>query len=113
VIVAGIIVSAVADEVVLVHPHHGSNGGLLAILGGPVCYLIGAAWFKWLTNERKPPPLSHVVGLVLLALLAWPTLTHAITPLICGIATTLVLGVVACWETIALSTKPTADTVTH
>jgi low temperature requirement protein LtrA len=105
VIVAGIIVCAVADEVVLMHPNHGSVGGLLAILGGPACYLLGAAWFKWLTNDRRTPPLSHMIGLVLIAMLAWPALTHTITPLICGLATTLVFAVVAGWEAIALSTK--------
>jgi low temperature requirement protein LtrA len=109
VIVAGIIVCAVADEIVLMHPHHGSDAGLLAILGGPACYLIGAAWFKWLTNDRRTPPLSHWVGLVLLALLAWPALSHAITPLVCGIATTLVFAIVACWETISLSTTRTRE----
>ena len=35
----------------------------LAILGGPACYLLGAAWFKWVTNDRRTPPLSHMVGL--------------------------------------------------
>ncbi len=107
VIVAGIIVCAVADEIVLMHPDHGSNAALLAILGGPACYLIGAAWFKWLTNDRRTPPLSHMIGIVLIALLVWPTLAHVITPLVCGIATTLVFAVVACWETISLSTKQT------
>ncbi|HEY7638367.1 MAG TPA: low temperature requirement protein A [Steroidobacteraceae bacterium] len=105
VIVAGIVVCAVADEVVLMHPEHGSTGGLLAILGGPACYLLGAAWFKWLTNDRRTPPLSHMIGLVLVAMLAWPTLSHAITPVIAGVATTLIFGVVAAWETVALSAK--------
>ena len=104
VIVAGIIVCAVADEVVLMHPLHGTDAGLLAVLAGPACYLVGAAWFKWLTNDRRTPPLSHMVGLMLLAMLAWPALSHVITPLVCGIATTLVFAVVACWETVALST---------
>jgi low temperature requirement protein LtrA len=107
VIVAGIIVCAVADEIVLMHPGHGSSAGLIAVLAGPACYLVGAAWFKWLTNDRRTPPLSHMVGLVLLAMLVWPALSHAITPLICGIATTLVFAVVACWETISLSTLRT------
>jgi Predicted membrane protein len=108
VIVAGIIVCAVADEVVLMHPGHGSTGAYLAILGGPACYLLGAAWFKWLTNDRRTPPLSHMIGLVLLAMLAWPAFTHAITPLICGVATTLVFAVVACWEAMALSARNAA-----
>lgn len=104
VIVAGIIVCAVADEVVLMHPLHGTDAALMAVLAGPACYLVGAAWFKWLTNDRKTPPLSHMIGLVLLAMLVWPTMAHAISPLVCSIATTLVFGVVAGWETIALST---------
>ena len=105
VIVAGIVVCAVADEIVLMHPDHGSDAAYLAILGGPACYLLGAAWFKWLTNDRRTPPLSHMVGLVLIALLAWPALSHAITPLVCGVATTLAFAVVAVWETMALSAK--------
>jgi low temperature requirement protein LtrA len=113
VIVAGIIVCAVADEVVLMHPHHGTDAGLLAILCGPACYLAGAAWFKWLTNDRRTPPLSHMIGLVLLAMLAWPTLAHAITPLVAGITTTLVFGVVAGWETIALSAARESSAATH
>jgi low temperature requirement protein LtrA len=103
VIVAGIVVCAVADETVLMHPHHGSAGALLAILGGPACYLTGAAWFKWVMNDRKTPPLSHMIGLVLIGLLAWPALSHAITPLVSSVATTLVFAVVACWESVALS----------
>jgi low temperature requirement protein LtrA len=108
VIVAGIIVCAVADEVVLLHPDHGGTGAYLAILGGPACYLLGATWFKWLTNDRRTPPLSHMVGLVLIAMFAWPALTHAISPLMCGVATTLVFAVVACWEAFALSTRSAA-----
>jgi low temperature requirement protein LtrA len=103
VIVAGIIVSAVADEIVLMHPSHGTDAGLYAILAGPACYLVGMGWFKWVTNDRRTPPLSHMVGLGLIAALAWPALTHMISPLACGVATTLVFAVVASWETISLS----------
>ena len=90
-----------------------TSAALLAVLGGPACYLVGAAWFKWLTNDRKTPPLSHMIGLVLLAMLAWPTLAHAITPLVAGVATTLVFAVVAGWETVALSTTRTAAQPDH
>jgi hypothetical protein len=41
-------------------------------------------------------------------MLAWPAFTHAITPLICGVATTLVFAVVACWEAMALSARNAA-----
>lgn len=101
-IVAGIIVCAVADELVIVHPHHGENAALATILGGPLAYLIGIAWFKWLTNDRRTPPLSHMVGIALLGLLAVPTFMHWLMPLWLGLATTSVLGIVAVWESVAI-----------
>jgi len=101
-IVAGIIVCAVGDELVLVHPDHATDAGLAAILGGPFCFLLGTAWFKWLTHDRPLPPLSHLVGLGLLALLAWPAAAHQASPLALGLATTAVLVIVALWESIAL-----------
>ncbi|UBB27052.1 low temperature requirement protein A [Pseudoxanthomonas japonensis] len=101
-IVAGIIVCAVADELVLVHPEHASPAGIVAILGGPVLYLSGNALFKWLTSERRFPPLSHLTGLVLLALMGgWAALAHP-SALSLGIGTTLVMMMVAIWETRAL-----------
>ncbi|MFT3807783.1 low temperature requirement protein A [Arenimonas sp.] len=101
-IVAGIIVCAVADELVIVHPQHGENPALMAILGGPFCYLLGVAWFKWLTNDRRTPPLSHMVGIGLLALLAVPTFLHWLSPLALGLSTTAVMLIVAVWESLAI-----------
>lgn len=112
IIVAGVIVCAVADELVLTHPTHGSNAAFLAILGGPVLYLVGAGSFKWVMNDRRTPPLSHMIGIVLLGLLAWPAMSHMISPLVCGIATTLVFAIVAGWETIALSQQRAASAAT-
>ena len=101
-IVAGIIVCAVADELVLVHPDHASLAGIIAILGGPALYLTGNALFKWLTRERRFPPLSHLVGLALLALMGgWVAMAHP-SALSLGIGTTLVMIVVAVWERRAL-----------
>jgi low temperature requirement protein LtrA len=94
-IVAGIIVAAVGDELVLAHPTgHGSPAGTAAILGGPALYLAGNLLFKRATAERMP--LSHLGGLVLLALLI-PPATLA-SPLATTTATTLVLVLVAVWE---------------
>ena len=107
-IVAGIIVCAVADEVVLVHPGHAQDAGIAAILGGPALYLIGNALFKWVTNERRTPPLSHMAGLLLLFALTPFAFAHVFSALALGIATTAILVFVAAWETIALRrpTKP-------
>ncbi|HZV37783.1 MAG TPA: low temperature requirement protein A [Pseudoxanthomonas sp.] len=101
-IVAGIIVCAVADELAMVHPDHADNAGIAAIIGGPALYLVGTALFKWVTNNRILPPLSHLGGLVLLAALAVPAFSHAFTALQLGIATTGVMVIVATWESLAL-----------
>ena len=52
-IIGGVIVCAVADELVLAHPDHASDAGLAAILGGPALYLVGNALFKWVS--QRPP----------------------------------------------------------
>jgi low temperature requirement protein LtrA len=103
VIVAGIILCAVADEIVLEHPDHAKAPIELAIiLAGPIVYLLGTALFKWITNDRRAPPLSHLVGLALLALLAWPAWMHLLSPLYLALATNGALLVVALWESLAL-----------
>lgn len=101
-IVAGIIVCAVADELVLAHPDHGTTPAMVVILVGPACYLLGTSIFKWLTNDRSRPPLSHLAGLALLALLVWPTAAHLLSPLWLSACTTGVLAIVATWESIAV-----------
>ena len=78
------------------------RAAIAAMIGGPMLYLLGIALFKWVCNERLGPPLSHCAGIVLLALLIPAALSHMLSPLMLGTATTLVLVVVAVWETIAL-----------
>jgi low temperature requirement protein LtrA len=101
-IVAGIIVCAVSDELVLVHPEHVSEAGMVAILGGPTLYLLGNALFKWMTNARRAPPLSHMAGLLLLLALTPVAFSHVLPALALGMATTVVMLLVAAWETVAL-----------
>ena len=95
-IVAGIIVSAVADELTLRHPQQRTDVITAAVLlGGPALYLLGNALFKQTVN-RTNLPLSHLVGLAPLAVLA---LTFAWWPIAAlGVATTVVLLAVAIWE---------------
>ena len=101
-IVAGIILCAVADELVLVHPDHASNPGIAAILGGPFLYLLGNGLFKWATNQRRLPPISHLVGMGLLLALAPFAFGHAFSPLALGGLTSGTLVLVALWEWRAL-----------
>ena len=106
VIVAGIIVSAVADELVLAHPDHGDTAAYAAILGGPALFLLGAALFKWVTNDRPTPPLSHLAGLAMLAAVAVPVfvpaLAHRPSPLATAVLAVAALVLTAVWENIAL-----------
>jgi low temperature requirement protein LtrA len=104
-IVAGIIVCAVADELVLVHPEHASDAGIGAILGGPALYLLGNALFKWVTNVRRAPPLSHLAGVLLLLVLAPFAFSHVFSALALGVATTAVMVLVAAWETAAINRR--------
>lgn len=102
-IVAGIILCAVADELLLAHPGHAENAGIVVMLGGPALYLAGVGAFKWVSRDQLLPPLSHLIGLVLLALLFVPAWLHMLSALALAAATMAVLLLVAIWEHISLS----------
>ncbi|WP_026607874.1 low temperature requirement protein A [Methylocapsa acidiphila] len=98
-IVAGIIVSAVGDELILAHPQGAAGTEALAILlGAPALYLIGNIFFKWAVRGR--PPLSHLAGVSALGLLLPFAPRLALLPL--GAATAAILVSVAAWERISL-----------
>ena len=102
-IVAGIIVSAVADELVLSHPlGHADLNTLLVIVGAPALYLLGTASFKSLTAPTVP--LSHLIGLGLLALVAAAGMVAS--PLVLSAGTSASLVVVAVWEWASLRRRP-------
>jgi low temperature requirement protein LtrA len=91
VMVAGIIVTAAADEVVLSHPEgHAGTAGALLILGGPALYIAGHAAFKAVlfgTVSR-----TRLAALVLLGLLglAAPEVPAVV---LAGLAAAVVVGV--------------------
>ncbi|MBK7285158.1 MAG: low temperature requirement protein A [Sphingomonadales bacterium] len=82
-IVAGVVVTAVADAKMLAAPVAVSDRVyLLTACGGPILFLFGNQMFKWVTSEQRFPPLSHFIGNFLLAMIAvagyfahWETLT--------------------------------------
>jgi low temperature requirement protein LtrA len=99
-IVAGIIVTAVADELVLSHPGgHSDTKTVLSAIGGPLLFLIGTILFKH--SVRGWLQLSHVIGIAALAVLAW--FAGELSPVWLSIWTTMILLMVAVWETISLS----------
>lgn len=98
-IVAGIIVVAVGDELVLHHPGgHVGLPALCALVGGPALYLVGNALFKRLSAPNLP--LSHLIGLGLLALTVPASLY--MTPVMLSATTTAIMIVVAVWEWLSL-----------
>jgi low temperature requirement protein LtrA len=98
-IVAGIIVAAVADELVLKHPHgHSDLKTVLSAIGGPLLFLIGTILFKH--TIRGFLQLSHGAGIIALAILAW--FAGEMSPLLLSIVTTGIMVIVAAWESISL-----------
>jgi low temperature requirement protein LtrA len=98
-IVAGIILSAVADELVLTHPaEHSDLKTVLSAIGGPMLFLVGTILFKH--TFRGFLQLSHGVGIVALAILAW--FASALSPLMLSSLTSAIMIVVAVWESISL-----------
>jgi low temperature requirement protein LtrA len=105
-IVAGIIVSAVGDELTLAHPSGSSEWATALILvGGPALFLLGATLFKLAVFGLWPWP--RLVGLaILLVLLAFGT---SLSPLLLSLATTLILASIGIYEQLLLSRLPAAS----
>jgi low temperature requirement protein LtrA len=101
-IVAGIIVAAVADELVLKHPSgHSDLKTVISAIGGPLLFLFGTILFKH--SFRGFLQLSHGVGIVALCVLAW--FASELSPLVLSILTTSIMIAVAVWESISLQSK--------
>jgi low temperature requirement protein LtrA len=104
-IVGGIVLTAVADEVVLKHPAgHSDLRTVFCAAGGPLLFLIGTILFKHAI--RNFFQLSHIVGIVAFLALGW--FAGDMSPLVLSIATTALLIVVAIWESLSLGSKAEA-----
>ena len=93
IMVLGVIVTAVGDEEVILHPTGDMETAVaLVVLGGPAIYLAGDALFLRMVSGRVP--VSRLLAVAALGLLG--ILASAVTPLTLAIAATLVLaGLVA------------------
>jgi low temperature requirement protein LtrA len=98
-LVAGIVLAAVGDELVLAYPvGHADTKTAAVLIGAPALYLVGNLMFKRATATS--PALSHMVGLGLLVLLI--PASAVVAPLTLSALTTTVLVLVAAWETVSL-----------
>jgi low temperature requirement protein LtrA len=90
--VAGIIVTAVADELTIAHPGgHADAAAIATVLGGPALFLAGHALFK--LAVFGVPSVSRLVAIVVLALLA--PVGVVVSPLALATAATVVVAAVA------------------
>jgi len=104
-IVGGIILSAVADELVLKHPAgHSDLRTVFCAVGGPLLFLVGTILFKHAI--RGFFQLSHIVGIAALLVLGW--FAADMSSLLLSITTTAMLIVVAIWESLSLRSKAEA-----
>ncbi|HZE54140.1 MAG TPA: low temperature requirement protein A [Bradyrhizobium sp.] len=98
-IVAGIILAAVADDLVLRHPAgHSDPRTVLSAIGGPLLFLIGTILFKH--TIRGWLQLSHGVGIIALCVLGW--FAAELSPLMLSLLTSALMVAVAAWESISL-----------
>lgn len=95
-VIAGIVVTSVADKEVLAHPHEMSVSAAISILGGPALFLVGTVLFRAALARRWMP--TQLIGLAALA--AGALLAPVVTPLLLAAYSTLVLVAVAAAETI-------------
>ncbi|HVW56978.1 MAG TPA: low temperature requirement protein A [Rhizobiaceae bacterium] len=105
VIVAGIIVAAVSDELLLAHPtgRNADGGAVLVIAGATLIYIVGNMLFKARVFGR--PPLSHMVGAVLSVLLGFVGTSLDLFTL--GASSAAILLLVAVWEYLSLKSLRT------
>jgi len=96
-LVAGIIVSAVGDELMIAHPTgHADIATVATILGGPALFLAGHALFKLAVFRVVSVP--RLVAIALLA--AFVPVALALPPLAIGVVAMLVVVGVAVHETL-------------
>ena len=98
-IVAGIIVLAVGDELLLAHPLEPVDTEFVSVVyAGTALFLIGLAAFKRISSGNPWYPASHTYGLGLatvIAALSW--LLHPSGLVLIG-ATAALFGLIAVWE---------------
>jgi low temperature requirement protein LtrA len=94
-IVAGIIASAVGDDLLIAHPNDPLHGiGLAMLLGGPALYLLGENLFRWRMSGTVNPKRFAIAGIiVVLALIAPHISALALSAIVCGLLIALVV-----WE---------------
>ncbi len=103
IIVAGVVVTAVGDSIMLESPVNRVDLPFLTVaIGGPVLFLAGCSFFKRSSASLRYLPLSHGIGQVLLTILAGTAWFGGWTVLTTGALATATLILTAVWEWLSL-----------
>ena len=95
ILIAGVVASAVGNDLVLAHPHARPGTAQIAILlAGPAIYLLGSAIYKRVVYGAVPA--SHLAGVLMLLTLV--PVAFVADMLVMGWLTTMVVLVVSFWE---------------
>ncbi len=106
IIIAGIVLTSVADKEILAHPDEPMRlSTAVVITGGPFVYLVGLQLFRWIVARQVLA--SHLAGIALLALAF--AAAGLVSPLALAGLCTAVLMLVAAWETIVRLRAGTTD----
>ena len=103
VMVAGIVLIAVGDEIVITHPAgHTRPAWSVVVFGGPALFLVGRAIFEYAVFARVSR--NRWIGLLVLAVLT-PVMLHS-PPIIVALAVTAVLTGIAASDTARSRRRP-------
>lgn len=97
ILIAGIIATAVGNDLVMAHPHDALKPAYALVLSaGPAIYLLGSSIYKKVVYGQAP--MSHMAGIAVLALLvplasAWDMLTASWL-------TSMVMLAIGVWEAV-------------
>jgi low temperature requirement protein LtrA len=101
--VAGIVLTAVGDQIVITHPvGHARPAWIAVMLGGPGLFLVGRAIFEYAVLARVSR--NRWIGLLVLAALT-PVTLHT-PPLIVALAASVVLTGVAAGDAARVRRRP-------
>ena len=92
--VAGLIPVAVANEMVIAHPHEHTSAALsLLLYGGPILFLVAQGWYLWAVVPRVRPRLRLVgsAALVLVGFVALAVPPYVALILVAASLTTMAL----------------------
>jgi low temperature requirement protein LtrA len=104
-IIAGIIATAVANDLLIAEPHHALHGaGLAMMLGGPALYLLGESLFRW--RMTGMPDRRRMVVAALLILLV--PLGSEVSALLLSVIVATLLSALAAWELRVRGGQPAA-----